>query len=225
MLHNLSFLLFLSSVNQVICHNILIPTNYTKSYLSDSKRIKCVQNSDCPNGSFCNGELCLFNSLLCFDKEDSNCVYLNETIWDPLTEKIRNDFQNIQEIPIIKTCTIDGIIENNCETKKCNEDSDCFSGICYSGYCATKEIIYYCKDYSSAEFTCKSFNNMKCIKGSDCSHTFCKNHYCSHNSVDDYINYKNSIRISLLILCTLYLLNKYRKKKQRKRRVLDILYA
>ncbi|ORY25704.1 hypothetical protein LY90DRAFT_674801, partial [Neocallimastix californiae] len=208
MIHYLLFSFFLlNSITQTISQNILISTNYTKFKLSDSdsNRVICTENTDCPFGSFCNENLCLFNSLLCYDREDANCMYLNETIWDPFKEKLRDDFKNIQEIPLIKTCTIDEIIEKKCETKKCYENKDCFSGLCYSGYCATKETIYYCKDYNSIGFTCKSFNNMKCLKNSDCSHTFCNNSFCTPSYLVDYTNIKNSIRIILLILCSLYL--------------------
>jgi len=119
--------------------------------------------------------------LLCTENENKNCVYLNETLWDIEKEKVYQNY-NVEEIPIVKTCTKEQIEKGECKTNTCHSDSDCLSNSCYLNSCVVTDMIYICNDIlnnNGTSFECYKFNNMKCSLDNECSSIYCDSGYCS----------------------------------------------
>jgi len=163
--------------------------------------------------------------LLCSENENKNCVYLNETLWDIEKEEAYPNY-NVEEIPIVKTCTKEQIEKKECKTNTCQSDSDCLSNSCYLNSCAVTDVIYICNDIlnnNGTSFECYKFNNMKCSLDNECSSIYCDGGYCTSikgnqdidgNNNNNNNNNKKTITIMVFAVWFLFFCNNRFKKQE-----------
>ena len=161
--------------------------------------------------------------MLCSESENKKCVYLNETLWDTQKEEVNQQY-NIEEMPIIKTCTKEQIDKGDCKTKTCNSDNDCLSNSCYLNSCVATDVVYLCNDVlnnNGTFFECYKYNNMKCSSDNECSSIYCGGGYCSYitdddqeASIEENNNSEIALRCMIIALCILYFCNKSKKRSK-----------
>eukprot|EP00833_Pecoramyces_ruminatium_P009640 jgi/Orpsp1_1/1183672/evm.model.c7180000086235.1 len=156
-------------------------------------QLKCKLDKDCPQYSKCMNitdgnqthSLCKFGDFLCpeisegyFLNENLNqsCIYVDATMYDLDEEKIKEGFSKDIKA-ILKTCGSPYI--DDCNTEKCNKNSDCLYGMCLDHKCINENNlsyeIYRCSvDYDKKYFMkCKKANGMICGNKSECYSNIC----------------------------------------------------
>eukprot|EP00833_Pecoramyces_ruminatium_P011329 jgi/Orpsp1_1/1185361/evm.model.c7180000093418.1 len=174
---NLVFIILLITLKFVNAILVSRPTNITKTFLenyNEEVKIKCNNTEDCPFGLLCDPEYnhCFASGLLCNDAENINCLFLEyEKTKDKETSKI-----------IIESCENNN---TNCKTEKCNNNEDCYSGLCSSHKCIFKNPIYVCSHTESENLNsllCQKYNNMKCSDSNECDSSYCNSEgYCEYS--------------------------------------------
>eukprot|EP00833_Pecoramyces_ruminatium_P003340 jgi/Orpsp1_1/1177372/evm.model.c7180000061198.2 len=178
----LNTLLLLYNLKLVLCQNIFITTNYTLNTITKQEEIfNCKVDEDCIYG-YCGftekGDICIYSNFLCIEDENKYCIFINETTWDIEDEKPKIANNNYK--PILKTCEKEEIDNNTCETNKCENNDDCFSGLCYRNSCSTEKTIYRCSDnmhFNGTRISRRKNANMKCNSNDDCF-DYCEKGFC-----------------------------------------------
>ncbi|OUM56992.1 hypothetical protein PIROE2DRAFT_65257 [Piromyces sp. E2] len=99
-------------------------------------------------------------------------------MWDVSNEQLKPEFAvNEQKyLPILTVCSLGDVDKGKCKTEKCTKNEDCFSGICYSNTCVTKEPLYLCSSTDIRKkngIYCGKIANSKCKVDEECFSNYC----------------------------------------------------
>jgi len=207
------FILLLFIVNEAICNNnieLFKTTNYTLSKFRDSN-FKCNSAQECD-----------FLTLWCKDDPNENCININNEYYDSYNEKLLEKTVKTEPKPILTTCNKYSVEKNKCKTPKCSENSDCYSGLCYSNNCIADKDIYFC-EHSLNDVICKKQIYMSCKEDSECLSLICIDETCQPEDYDNY-KLKDNVRLGifigalLLIILIIYFSCRHQKSKKDKAR-------
>ena len=206
------FIIFLLAytLDKVKCDNnisLFTITNYTLSTFRNA-------NFNCSSLEECN-----FLTIWCKDDVNDKCININMDYYDSYNEKLLNKELKTEPKPILTTCNIESVDNRKCKTPKCQQNNDCFSGLCYKNKCVVNKDIYYCEN-SMNHIYCQKLNYMSCKEDNECLSSICINETCQpedYNNANLKDNIELGIFIAFLFLMVLLLqlyFNHLEKKKK-----------